>query len=711
MRRSHLFLLLLVLTPIDLCAQVSFVQTAGPGTNQTWSFAKGKNNLLLVATAKKVFRSTDNGGSWAPSNVDFDISTKGVLAFDPTGVIAYAMDNAGLSVSTDQGAHWTKITSLSGTNLFGIAVNATGHLFVGSYNAGVHVSVDAGLTWNTYSTGLPREPGVNDLYPMVRFVAAPNGHVFGIAQGGGLARTTDEGVTWTVVGDGVLPQSISGCAVSAAGKVFATGQGGIFVSTDDGSTWANIAGAGGLTVGSGGEIATDGTGTLVLLSAQGELWLSTDDGGNWSKVREATSDDHNALCITGAGAHYFDGTANNAVFASADNGQNWIPSSKGIVSSMVPAVATDSSGRLYAVADTNGLYVSNDFGDTWSVLNDTPFVTHNISSICAAPNGDLYATIYGIGPMQSTDQGRHWTNMTPNMPGVNKPYMLAVCSAPNGNIFTGGFNGTVYRSTNRGAGWTPKRSGIPTDTIHIIGSNTNGTIFAVCSTGVFSTTNNGDAWTAGTGSPSGVTAFATVGPVAFASNVAGIYASSDEGASWLKINGSIIGGTGIAAAKNGGGFYATTKTDLQYSADGFNWQPQIFPFATAPMSMIVDGKYGVIYVATAGSGLYRSPAPKGVNAVRTSPTPSADRMLQSYPNPFGTRTTVRYSVSTPSLVELRVTDVNGKVIRTLVSERQQCGEYEATFDAAELQLPSGVFLCSLKTNGVTTSVPIVHLAR
>ncbi|MBS1902626.1 MAG: T9SS type A sorting domain-containing protein [Bacteroidetes bacterium] len=706
--RSLLALLSLFL-PIAVSAQVTFTQTAGPGTNQIWSFAKLKNNVVLVATSKKVFRSSDQGATWSPSVQQFDISTKGTLAVDPTGSKAYCMDASGLSTSTDQGATWTRVTSLSATNLFGIAVNSAGTIFAGSFGAGVYVSTDDGSSWNAHSNGLPREPGVNDLYPIVRVVAAPNGSVYAIAQGGGLARSTDQGNSWTVVGDGILPQTIGGCAVAYDGKIYVSGQTGVFVSGDDGANWQNIAGSNGLTVTGGGEIATDDAGSGVLLSSAGALWMTT--GGSWSNVRAATSDDHNALLIGGSDAYFLDGMANNSLFRSMDNGQNWAPSAKGIISAAVPAFVADRDGRLFAVADTNGLYVSNDFGDTWNIISDPALVTHNISSICACPNGDLYATIYGLGLMQSTDKGQHWTNQAPNMPGTNKPYMLASCCTPSGDVFAAGFNGTIYRSTNGGSTWAIKRSGVPTDTVTKLVSSSVGVVFAVCASGVYSTVNNGDTWQSGTSSPANVTAITSIGGVTFAANGAGIFASSDSGKNWQQINASIIRGTGLVAAHGGGGYYATTTTDLVYSADGFTWKQQQFPFATAPIGMIQDPKYGVIYVATAGSGLYRSPAPKGVNDAPRSQAAQPTLSVENYPNPFVASTTVRYEIAAASEVELAITDLTGKFVVQLASGKQEAGMHSVIFDAPSMHLPSGVYLCTLRCNGTAVTTPVIYLSK
>lgn len=700
-------LVLLMLPALTGYGQVQFTQTAGPGTNPVWSFAKGNGNLLLAATAKKVFRSTDHGSTWTASSNQFTISNKGSLAFDVARTTVYLVTESGLFSSADKGSNWTSVSSLSGGNVYGVTVNASNNIFVGSYGSGVWVSTDQGATWTAHANGLPREAGINDLYPVTRVSSAPNGSVYAITQGGGVVRSNDQGSTWTMVSG--LPQTVSSLAASADGTLFGTSYSGIFVSHDDGGSWTNISNTGGLEIASAVDVATDDASHAVLISSGKGLWVSKDNGATWTQTRTATSDIDNVVCVTGDGEYFFDGMANNGVFSWHDQATGWVPSSKGILTSSVPGMATDSAGRIFAIDAASGIYVSGDFGDSWTRLSDTDLVSRDMSAVCAAPNGDIYEAIYGVGLLQSKDAGANWTNLASLMPGVNKTYMLAACSAPNGSIFTSGFNGTTYRSTNNGTSWTVKRTGIPQDTVRILASNTYGVVFAICNTGVFSTLDNGETWTAGINSPTNVSAFSTIDGAAFASNPVGLFASTDSGKTWIPISTSITGGTGLIAAKGGAGYYASTLTTLQYSADGLLWKPVTFPFASAPTSMIQDGKYGVIYTATAGSGVYRSPAPKGVNGVvrGRSDSPMAPS-IANYPNPFGARTMLRYELRSVAMVELTISDLAGKQIQKLVSAKQEIGTHEVTFDAESLDLASGVYLCTLRVGGESITSPIVY---
>ena len=72
-------------------------------------------------------------------------------------------------------------------------------------------------------------------------------------------------------------------------------------------------------------------------------------------------------------------------------------------------------------------------------------------------------------------------------------------------------------------------------------------------------------------------------------------------------------------------------------------------------------------------------------------------LMQNYPNPFNPSTTIRFSVGTYGHTSLRVYDVLGREVATLVNENLNAGSYEATFDA--VGLASGVFFYRLESAG------------
>lgn len=70
---------------------------------------------------------------------------------------------------------------------------------------------------------------------------------------------------------------------------------------------------------------------------------------------------------------------------------------------------------------------------------------------------------------------------------------------------------------------------------------------------------------------------------------------------------------------------------------------------------------------------------------------------QNYPNPFNPNTIIRYSLSKNQFVQLKVYDVSGSEIKSLVNLRQTAGNYSVNFESNELS--SGIYFYSLLING------------
>ncbi len=72
-------------------------------------------------------------------------------------------------------------------------------------------------------------------------------------------------------------------------------------------------------------------------------------------------------------------------------------------------------------------------------------------------------------------------------------------------------------------------------------------------------------------------------------------------------------------------------------------------------------------------------------------------LMQSYPNPFNPSTNISYQLPEPGLVQLKVYNLLGKEVASLVNEFKPEGEYSINFNASGL--PSGVYIYSLRVNG------------
>ena len=74
--------------------------------------------------------------------------------------------------------------------------------------------------------------------------------------------------------------------------------------------------------------------------------------------------------------------------------------------------------------------------------------------------------------------------------------------------------------------------------------------------------------------------------------------------------------------------------------------------------------------------------------------PSEFNLSQNYPNPFNPSTIIAYSIPQRSNVSLKIYDVLGKEIATLIDEQKEAGLYEIKFDASKLS--SGVYIYSIQ---------------
>ncbi len=86
----------------------------------------------------------------------------------------------------------------------------------------------------------------------------------------------------------------------------------------------------------------------------------------------------------------------------------------------------------------------------------------------------------------------------------------------------------------------------------------------------------------------------------------------------------------------------------------------------------------------------------GIGQENKESVPSDYELEQNYPNPFNPSTTIKYALPKDGFVELKVYDVLGNEVATLISENQSAAKYEVKFDANDLS--SGIYLYTLRVN-------------
>ncbi len=128
---------------------------------------------------------------------------------------------------------------------------------------------------------------------------------------------------------------------------------------------------------------------------------------------------------------------------------------------------------------------------------------------------------------------------------------------------------------------------------------------------------------------------------------------------------------------------------------------------------LADGKELAEYKVDAGKKITLKHSETNavfMSAVGNSPlsdnnVPDEFKLEQNYPNPFNPTTQIEYSVTEASKVTLKVYNILGKRVTTLVSKEQQPGNYEVTFDGTNLA--SGVYLYRLQAGSHVSTKKLI----
>ena len=86
------------------------------------------------------------------------------------------------------------------------------------------------------------------------------------------------------------------------------------------------------------------------------------------------------------------------------------------------------------------------------------------------------------------------------------------------------------------------------------------------------------------------------------------------------------------------------------------------------------------------------------------------KLLQNYPNPFNPSTTIEYEIPKSGNVEISVYDLSGRVIKTLLNENQQKGNFKIVWDGtnqSDQKVSSGFYVYSIKFDNAVFSKKMI----
>lgn len=142
-------------------------------------------------------------------------------------------------------------------------------------------------------------------------------------------------------------------------------------------------------------------------------------------------------------------------------------------------------------------------------------------------------------------------------------------------------------------------------------------------------------------------------------------------------------------------FLVSVRLNAQTNAAAVVPTAQNFAY---PQSLFIDSKNGHIWVADFDhhrivrfdiSTLMSTPK------IRSLSQPERYVLHQNYPNPFNPETYIGFTLRSSGFTTLKVFDLLGKEVATLLNESREPGSYTVSFNASHL--PSGVYLYTLRS--------------
>ncbi|MBK9097227.1 MAG: T9SS type A sorting domain-containing protein [bacterium] len=185
--------------------------------------------------------------------------------------------------------------------------------------------------------------------------------------------------------------------------------------------------------------------------------------------------------------------------------------------------------------------------------------------------------------------------------------------------------------------------------------------------------------------------------------------SEDGGISWFT---RTIPESDMIVADHSGRIYRNAGIGVQYSSDkGITWIPVDNSGLNNWVNEMAINQNNRIYLATT-SGVYFGEGDSIVVSVENTEPAKTFFLSQNYPNPFNPVTKIKYSIpqdvrGEKQEVMLKIYDVLGREIATLVNEEKPAGEYEVEFDGSAL--PSGIYFYRLKAGAFSETRKMVLL--
>jgi ligand-binding sensor domain-containing protein len=357
------------------------------------------------------------------------------------------------------------------------------------------------------------------------------------------------------------------------------------------------------------------------------------------------------------------------------------------------ALAMKKNGATIIVATKDsGIFISTNAGGNWEKRNNG---LSNKKVYSLAVNGSTIAAgTYGGGIFFSTDNGMNWTAKNS---GVTLPYIYALAFSGS-NILAGSGGAGVYISTNSGDNWNINLS---LSSIAAAFHVTDTTVYLGIGPYFYRSRNNGADWSLVATANYSVKGFAITRNASttnlFVGTLGGMYVSTNNGGSWstknsgltyTNVNAMAVSGNNLFAATENGGVFV-----LKENATSWEQINTGLPANTSARDIIVDGS--TVYLATAAGVVWKRSLSEVTSVQNYTAMPERFSLSQNFPNPFNPETKIRFQLKENGWTTLKIYDLVGREVTSLIDQQLSAGTYEVTFNARAIS--SGVYLYRLQT--------------